>query len=188
MLRREGSEAILLLGPDEPRFWEIFAASAEYRDGAPDPLDRWSARVVGALAAAVGGTALFPLDGPPYAPIFGWAFATGRAWSSPVAMMVHGERGLWVSVRGALALPYPVDLPPPLPRPCTTCAAPCRAACPIDAFGPDGLDTARCHGYLDTEAGRDCLDRGCAVRRACPVGQDLRPPAQSAFHMRAYHP
>ena len=47
----------------------------------------------------------------------------------------------------------------------------------------DGYDVAACHGFLDTAPGRDCLDRGCAVRRACPVGADLRPEAQSAFHM-----
>ena len=38
----EGTGTLILLGPHEPRFWTAFAESPEYRDGAPDPLDRWS--------------------------------------------------------------------------------------------------------------------------------------------------
>ena len=62
-----GCGTLVLLGPDGPGFWTIFRASPEVGDGAPDPLDRWSERVIGALAARLGAAALFPFGGPPLA-------------------------------------------------------------------------------------------------------------------------
>ncbi|MEO1689892.1 MAG: ferredoxin, partial [Pseudomonadota bacterium] len=63
----------VLIGPDEPAFWPLFSQSPEYRDGAPDPLDRWSRRVIDEVAAAQGGEALYPFGGPPYHPFYSWA-------------------------------------------------------------------------------------------------------------------
>ena len=81
---------------------------------------------------------------------------------------------------------------PPLPaKPCDTCAAkPCLTACPVNALSAEtGYDLAACHSFLDTEAGQDCMSRGCKARRACPVSQSYaRLPEQSAFHMRSFHP
>lgn len=187
----EGCVTLLMIGPAEPGFWPAFRDSPEHRDGAPDPLDRWSKRVLGGWAAELGGSALFPSDGPPYAPFIAWAKATGRVWNSPAGILVHDQAGLMVSFRGALALPWHVDLPPPPPCPCDSCAdKPCLSACPVGALAEDhGYDVPRCKGYLDTAPGRDCMLRGCAVRRSCPVSRDWgRAEAQSAFHMRSFHP
>ena len=178
---------LVLLGPDGPDFWPLFRASPECLDGARDPLNRWSERVVGSLATAFGGQALFPFGGPPWAPFTAWARRSGEAWQSPVGLLVHARTGLFVSYRGALALPARLALPAAPERPCDACAAPCLAACPVGALAGGPYDLAACHGFLDTEPGRDCLTRGCAVRRACPVGRGLRPDAQSAFHMAAFH-
>ncbi|HET9068269.1 MAG TPA: ferredoxin [Amaricoccus sp.] len=183
----EDCGTLVLLGPDGPGFWPHFAASPEFRDGAPDPLDRWSARVVAALAAGFGGAAILPFGGPPFAPFTAWARRSGEAWISPVGLLVHASLGLLVSYRGALALPGRLELPATGPRPCDACPAPCLAACPVGALQRGPYDLGACHGFLDTAPGRDCLGRGCAVRRACPVGRELRPEAQSAFHMTAFH-
>ena len=135
-----------------------------------------------------GGRALFPFGGPPYLPFIAWATRTGRAWPSPVGMLVHDRAGLMISIRGAIALPHSIDLPATGPRPCETCAAPCRSACPVDALGPDGYDVVACHAYLDTDPGRDCMELGCKARRACPLSAaSERVPAQSAYHMRQFH-
>ncbi len=182
---------LILLGTGR-RFWPAFSASPEARDGHPDPLDRWSARVVGTLAAAAGAKALFPFGGPPYAPFVDWAEKSGRAHASPVGMLVHDRVGLMISFRGALHLAR--DLPLPAAgagSPCRSCdTSPCTTACPVGALGADApYDVAACHAYLDTAAGRDCMDRGCAARRACPVSAGAaRNPAQSALHMKAFHP
>jgi epoxyqueuosine reductase len=185
----ETGGSVLLLGPREPEFWPAFTASPEFADGAPDPLDRWSKRVIGDLAAAWGGTAVFPSDGPPYPPFITWALATGRVWTSPVGLLVHDRLGLWLSFRGAVRLPDAIASPPGR-SPCTSCdGQPCRSACPVGALTPGGYDVAACHGFLDTEPGQRCMAAGCGARRACPVGRAWgRTEAQSHFHMKAFHP
>ncbi|OIP82883.1 MAG: ferredoxin [Rhodobacterales bacterium CG2_30_65_12] len=185
----ETGGSVLLLGPSEPGFWPAFTAAPEYTDGWPDPLDRYSKRLIGALAARWGGTPAFPSDGPPFAPFIAWALASGRVWASPVGLLVHDLQGLWLSFRGAVRLPARLNLPPGK-NPCDTCAGqPCRSACPAAALTPEGYDVAACHAYLDAPAGADCLTRGCAARRACPVGvQYGRSEDQSRFHMKAFHP
>jgi hypothetical protein len=99
-----GTQTLLLLGPSEPGFWAHITASAEFIDGAPDPIDRWSRRVIGHMACDLGAKALFPFGGPPWHPFIGWAKRSGRAWESPVGFLVHDHAGLMVSYRGALAL------------------------------------------------------------------------------------
>lgn len=186
---RDGSESVILLGPHEPGFWKVFTDSPEYLDGAPDPLDRWSKRIVGALATRWGGTAIFPSDGPPYPPFQAWARASGRAWDSPVGMLVHDTAGLWISYRGAIRLPHVLPLAGAEPMPCTNCDAPCLSLCPVDALGSDGYDVSRCKMHLSGPDSADCMTRGCAVRRSCPVSETYgRLPAQSEFHMKAFNP
>jgi hypothetical protein len=104
-------------------------------------------------------------------------------------LLVHDAAGLMVSFRGALALKERLDLPAPPPSPCLTCdAKPCLAACPVGALGAEGYDLPACHAFLETGAGQDCMSRGCAVRRACPVSaRHARMPEQSAYHMRQFH-
>ena len=50
-----GCRTLVLLGPDEPGFWGVFQASPEVGDGAADPLNRWSERVIGGLAMRRNG-------------------------------------------------------------------------------------------------------------------------------------
>lgn len=184
-----GSRTLLLLGPAEPGFWPHLTAQDEWRDGAPDPIDRWSRRVIEGLACALGASALFPFGGPPHQPFYQWALRSGRCWPSPVRLLVHDSAGLFVSFRGALALREPITLPPPPPSPCTTCASrPCLAACPPRALTGAGYDVPACHAFLDQPAGKDCLTQGCAVRRSCPRSLAYaRMAQQSSYHMGQFH-
>lgn len=50
----DGIGALLLLGPAEPGFWHHVTAEPEFGDGRPDPLDRWSRRVIGRMACDLG--------------------------------------------------------------------------------------------------------------------------------------
>ncbi|MEQ8294461.1 MAG: ferredoxin [Roseovarius sp.] len=183
----EGVASLVLLGPLEPGFWPAFTASPEYRDGASHPLDRWSHRVITGMAEALNATPFFPFGGPPYQPFIAWAKASGRAHSSPVGLLVHDTAGLMISYRGALGFARHIDAPAPPPSPCERCETrPCLTACPVDAFASGSYDVAACKADLD-RPGNDCMTRGCAVRRACPVSRGHgRLEAQSAFHMRAF--
>lgn len=182
----DGYGTLLLLGPGAD-FWPVFERSPECANGGDDPLDRWSARVIGDRAREFGGLALFPFGGPPWHPFIAWARRGGQVWQSPVHLLVHETAGLMVSFRGAIALEPRLALPEAAVAPCPACAQPCRHACPVGALSPDGYDIPRCRAYLDTAPGRNCLTRGCAARRACPVGAGLRPERQSEFHMTAFH-
>ena len=181
-----GTRTLLMLGPREPGFWPHLQAQPEW--GEPDPVDRWSRRVIGRIACDLGAKALFPFGGPPYHPFYQWALRTGRVWDSPVRLLVHAGQGLMVSFRGALALKEVVAVPPPVARPCETCAAPCLTACPVGALTGAGYDLPACHAFLDRPEGAECLSAGCLVRRACPLSQSYaRLPEQSGYHMRQFH-
>lgn len=81
-----------------------------------------------------------------------------------------------------------VAVPPPVARPCETCAAPCLTACPVGALTGAGYDLPACHAFLDRPEGAECLSAGCLVRRACPLSQSYaRLPEQSGYHMRQFH-
>lgn len=176
--------SVALIGPKGGAMWPRFQSSAEAGDGGPNPLDRWSARVIGGVADALGCQAVFPFEGPPWPPFVTWALATGRIFQSPVGLLVHDREGLFVSFRGALLLPsLPPD--PAIETPCAPCPQPCRTACPVGALTAEGYDVTACRAHVASPAGVACR-QGCLVRRACPVGQGLRPAAQSAFHMRAF--
>lgn len=181
---------LILLGTG-PGFWPVFTAAPEASDGAPDPIDRWSQRVIGALARTLDARPYFPFGGPPYTPFIDWALKSGRAFTSPTGMLVHVTVGLMISYRGALHLDEEIAIPvPEAASPCLSCAQrPCISACPVGALSADmPYDVAGCHNHLDSPAGSACMMQGCAVRRACPISRGAgRRPEQSALHMRSFH-
>ena len=184
----QGAVTLVLLGFVGARGWDVFAASPEARDGAPHPLDRWSRRIVDALAEKLGAHALYPFGGPPHWPFQRWALRADDVHPSPIGLLIHGEHGLWHSYRGALAFAHDVGAPGRVERlsPCETCAAkPCLTTCPVGAFTPGRYDVAACATWIASPQGAECLEGGCLARRACPIG--LAPPRdQRAFSMRAF--
>lgn len=182
---------LVLLGTGQA-FWPIFTQSPEYHDAQPDPVDRWSSRVITQWATDLGAQAYFPFGGPPYTPFINWALASGRAFTSPSQMMVHDEVGMLISYRGALHFDQCFDIPPPVlaQSPCESCTAkPCITTCPAHALIDGGpYDLAACHNHLDTPAGVPCMTQGCLARRACPLSKGAgRTFEQTAHHMRYFH-
>ena len=185
-----GIRTIVLIGMAGRKGGDAFATSPEAGDGRKDPLDRFSRRVIGALADELGAAALYPFGGPPHLPFQQWARRAEPVHPSPVCMLIHPIYGLWHSYRGALGFAQALDVPP-LPRsmsPCDSCRArPCLGACPVGAFSLKGYDVAACAAHLKGAAGENCMSRGCLARRACPVGADhAHAPEQAAFTMRAF--
>jgi hypothetical protein len=181
---------IVLAGMTGREGWSAFAASPEASDGLADPLDRWSRRVIEALAHELGGRALFPFGGPPFWPFQQWARRAEPVHPSPIGVLIHPRYGLWHSYRGALGLSEAVAIPQPAvaPSPCESCTGRwCLSACPVGAFWDAGYDVAACAGHLRSAAGADCMGLGCRARRACPVGAEHAYwPEQANFIMRAF--
>lgn len=180
---------VVLVGNTGDSMWPVFSGSPEAADGRPHPLDRWSRRVIGDVAARFDGTACFPSDGPPWPPFVAWAKRAEPVIESPIGILVHPDHGLWHAWRGAILLGRRIALPAPdrRPPPCDTCAdQPCRSACPVGAFGSSGYDVSACVEFLSGDEGLRCSG-GCLARRACPVGQPYNyPPGQQALHLDAF--
>jgi hypothetical protein len=191
---REGALAdvrtIVLAGMAGREGWSVFAASPEGRDGADHPLDRWSRRVIEALARELGAKALFPFGGPPFWPFQQWARRAEPVHPSPIGVLIHPRYGLWHSYRGALAFreAFAISEPAAVPSPCESCSGRwCLRACPVGAFSGAGYDVAACVGHLKSTAGADCMGSGCRARRACPVGAEHAYGAEQAnFLMGAF--
>lgn len=178
---------LILLGT-AGAFWPVLKAASEWHG--PDPVDRWSTRVIGRMAQELGAQAHFPFGGPPYTPFIDWALKSGRAFSSPVGALVHDTVGMLISYRGALHFPQEFAIPEANgASPCTTCPAPCATTCPVGALNTHSFyDVAACHDHLNTPDGQTCMTGGCLARLACPLSSGAeRDPEQSAHHMRAFH-
>lgn len=182
---------LLLVGNGGASLWPVFSRSAEFADGAADPLDRWSSRVGKELAATLGGRAIFPFEGPPFPPFLSWAGRAGTAVSSRLSLFMHRSFGLWHAYRFALAVPAATGRPradAAFESPCLQCVEqPCLAACPVSAFSGPAYRSDLCVAYLGHDTESACRRRGCASRRACPVGRVFTySPEQARFHMDAF--
>jgi ferredoxin len=185
-----GLRTIVLIGMAGRAGWGAFAASPEASDGQDNPLDRFSRRMIGALADGLGATALFPFGGPPHLPFQQWAQRAEPVHASPIGLLIHAEYGLWHSYRGALGFEQAFDVPPleRSPSPCDSCDGRwCLSACPVGAFSARGYDVAACAAHLENAAGASCMKGGGLARRACPVGvEHSASPEQAGFTMRAF--
>jgi hypothetical protein len=186
------ARTVVLLGFTGSRQWPQFAQAAEADDGLPDPLDRWSRRMIGMLAREFAAQDVYP-SGTAAAPLpfQRLALRSEPVHRSPIGLLIHERFGLWHAYRGALLLEAALDLPPEREsrgHPCATCEAkPCLGSCPVGAFRPAGFDLEACVDHVVSEAGRECRDSGCLARRACPVGTEFRYEAEHArFHMQAF--
>lgn len=180
---------LLVVGNAGSGIWQHLRTAPEMRG--PDPLDRWTRRVVDGIARTHGMDTLYPFGGPPWHPFQRWAQRADPALHpSPLGLLIHPAYGLWWALRAALLLPERIGLPerPAAASPCASCAGrPCLTACPVGAFRPEGYAVADCRAYLHTLSGQPCVVKGCAARRACPVGRSFayaQPHGQ--FHMMAF--
>lgn len=201
------AETLLLVGNAGSSMWPVFSQSAEYIDGLPDPLDRWSATIGLQLADEFGARALFPFGGLPYHPFLSWARRGEPGSVSPLGLTLHPEYGLWHAYRFALAFTDKLNIETwqaedrkkaEIISPCSSCAVkkgveqkadekPCLISCPVNAFSALGYQVKDCARFLDQNPGHDCNLLGCRARRACPVGRGYHYDEQHArFHMREF--
>lgn len=181
---------MVLVGNAGPAMWQRFKLSPEIADAALDPLNRWTQRIIDALAEDLGARALYPFGGPPHRPFVDWAKRCEPVRESPLGILIHPEFGLWHAYRGALAFATHVNVPEVAQsaRPCDLCAEkPCLSACPVGAFDGIRYDLNACVSQVESPEGRECLGGGCQARRACPHGVSYGySNSQAEFHTRAF--
>lgn len=183
---------VALIGNAGGSLWEPFSRWRKQQPdgGGGDPLDRWSAQVIGPLATRYGATAYFPSD-QPYQPFQQWAMRAEGLKASPLGILIHPLYGPWHGYRGALGFAEALDGGAEQrhqPHPCEICfGKPCLTHCPVEAVGMERFDVASCRSYLSSDEGKaGCIVKGCAARNACPIGAAYRYPAgQLRFHMQA---
>ncbi|WP_395175375.1 hypothetical protein [Roseibium alexandrii] len=184
------SKTLLIIGSTGPGLWPAFKSAPEAEDGQPDPMDRYTRRVLSKIADGFGFQPLFPFDGPPYHPFQKWALKCGGFSQSPFGLLTHTRYGPWAGLRAAFLSADDPDIPTPRETlgPCVTCQEkPCLTACPVDAIQLDtGYDVPRCLEYLGRTQDTGCWS-GCQARKACPVGQHHAPDeANGRFHMKSF--
>jgi epoxyqueuosine reductase len=177
----------LVIGDGGPTFFARFRALGT--DQGPDPLDRYTTRVLpAALARALEGTGVrfsvhYPFSPAPLLPVQRLGEAAGLPPAGPLGIQIHPQFGPWWAYRGFAVLSAPLPAAPPPAPPCTGCPAPCIAACRGQAVTHAGLEVSRCtdHRLVDP-----ACQLSCAARLACIVGPDQRyPDDQLGFHMSA---
>jgi hypothetical protein len=171
------------------RMWPVFCASPENSDGLPDPLDRWTKRVIDPIADEFSAEVAYPFGVETY-PFQRWAKRVMGLQASPLGILIDPDHGLWTGFRAALIFPETFDFPSQVHRqhPCDTCSEkPCLTACPIGAFSDSGFAVNDCRDHVVSRQSPDCLDIGCIARAACPVGIPYTA-AQIRFHMAAFAP
>lgn len=192
-LQIDAVSKLVLIGNAGAAMWRAFEPLIENN---PNPLDRWTRRIVDPVADQVRARAVYPFDDPP-PPIQRWAMRAERLRPSPLGILIHPQYGLWHAYRAVLVFNDDVDseyealesIREETPaHPCDSCTEkPCLTACPVDAFSTAGYDVPACAEYLAGIEGGSCLSAGCQARDACPVGRDWRyDDAQIAFHMAAF--
>ncbi len=182
--------SLLLVGSTGPSLWPVFSQSPEYQDGVNEPLDRYTKRVLGRIAADNGHDVVFPFEGPPYYPFQQWALRCGGFSQSPLGPMVHATYGPWLGFRAAFisADRTPIQDPSNSAGPCETCSEkPCLSVCPVSAISlENGYDVPRCQSHLRSSEMVDCWS-GCLARKACPFGAEHgQEPENARFHMKSF--
>ena len=142
-----GARAALIVGSGGPTFFDHFACeSHEARDGAANPLDRFTARVVGAAVAAalaplaVAHATYFPfVASAPLIPFQRLGRAAGLGGPGPLGLQIHPVYGPWWAYRALVV----VDRE--LPRRCRARRRLCRLRRAVRRRVP-GV-RGRCHRF-----------------------------------------
>jgi hypothetical protein len=187
-----GAAGALLLGAGGREFFERFARAPEASDGAANPLDRYTRRVVEAAAESslgalgVRGAVYFPFGVQPVLPFQRLGRAAGLGGPGPLGLQIHPVYGAWWAYRALVIVDRAL---PPLPAAgdgCAGCDAPCVAACPARAVARGGFVVSACHAR---RAIAEPCRLSCAARAACVRGPEHRYTGeQLAFHMAASLP
>ena len=160
--------------------WPRFRASPEF-SRPDDPLDDYTRRCFEQATDAKQGFALYSdrREGQ-YLPLVALAEAAGLGTPGRVGVLLHPDFGPWISLRGVLFVPEPLQTRRVEPfDPCSDCPAPCENACHAGVVTADGVDVPACYqARLTLE---DCSLR-CDARAACVLAPEHAFGAEQVAH------
>lgn len=181
-----GCRSVLVVGSGGTALWEDFlrwADEAPERAALDGPLD---ARVVDLLEQVPSSPSRrwvrCAADDGQDIDFRSLARDAGLGQPSRLGLLLHPTYGPWMALRAAC---FTQEALPPTgpalgPSPCEGCAAPCSAACPVGAVGPNGWAFAPCVGFQERDA---TCHGGCLARSACVVGREhAYGPTQHRYH------
>ena len=90
-------------------------------------------KIIEKIAIELIAMSFFPFEAP-FQPFIDWAKKCSTMGSSPVSLLLHKEKGLFISFRGALGINEYIELPNNSKDICTPCEKPCNTACPVSAI------------------------------------------------------
>jgi cyanocobalamin reductase (cyanide-eliminating) / alkylcobalamin dealkylase len=155
-----------------PRFVDAVAHDATLaRD--PDPLDRYTERVIAAIAPA-GAACFFAhvREAHGYLPIQQLAERAGLATLAPSGLCVHPVYGPWIALRALIVVDEDGPITP-APRAVKTCA--CATGCEPAA--------ARARAGAPFDPRTDSWRAWAEIRLACPLGREHQyPDDQLRYH------
>ena len=129
--RSRDCASLLIVGNGGRALWSEFQRAPEslLRE---DPLDAYTARVLGEIARSVDPPAAVGLYWEQrrgdYLPMMKLAERAGLGSPSRLGILLHPDFGPWLAVRAVLYLPFAVASGNPLRfDPCSGCPAPCAA-------------------------------------------------------------
>jgi len=187
-----GAAGALIVGSGGPAFFDRFVRAPEASDGAANPLDRYTRRVVERTVdealepLGVRRAAYFPFGTLPLIPFQRLGRAAGLGGPGPLGLQIHPTYGAWWAYRALLLVDRALPVSTPPGDGCAGCDAPCVAACPGCAVARTGFLVTACHARR--LAAEPCR-LSCVARIACVRGPEHRyTDAELAFHMAASMP
>jgi epoxyqueuosine reductase QueG len=199
-LQLPGARTVIVLGCGGRAFERAFAAAPEAADP-ENPVDRYTARVVGDVARLLRDSghetrALYYWDrlaasGAPaadgaFADMVALGRAAGLGEPGRLRVLLHPTFGPWFSLRALLLTrlrSHATEETPPCFDPCSGCPAPCADACLGSALAAGPLDLATC--TATRLAVTEC-ETSCAARHACVIGREHAYGSEAEAHyMRA---
>ena len=121
------------------------------------------------IAIKLNVRSFFPFEAP-FQPFITWAQKCSTMGLSPARLLLHKEKGIFISFLGVLGINEYIESPNNPKDICTPCEKSCLTACPVSALDRDGYDVIRFAEYWNTSSGQECRN-GCLVGRSCPSGQ-----------------
>lgn len=167
-----GCRAVLVFGSGGTALWQVFTAwvaADPTRAALSSPLNQFVAESVAALPGDPARRWVRCADDDVMVDFRTLAREAGLGHPSRLGLLLHPTYGPWLGLRAACFTTDPLPVTGALagPAPCDGCPAPCEAACPAGAIGPDGWAFDPCLAWQRRET---TCQGGCLARSACVAG------------------